>query len=71
MNSPSKDKDKTADDLFEEYCTVVCLLHLVAMGELTTESKLSDARYWYDKLNRDCRKCKHFANCLCTLYTQV
>lgn len=60
--------NETTDDIFNEICKKVCLLHLVAMGEFDLRATVRDAQRWHWKINEDCTRCQYNKNCLCCLY---
>ena len=69
--SAYENQDKTADEWNSELSEAICLLHLVAMGELDTQATVKDAVKWFWKVNEDCTKCQYNQNCLCCLYTNI
>ena len=59
---------QSTDTIFDEICTKICLLHLVAMGEFNLQATVKDAEKWHWKIDEDCTKCQYNENCLCCLY---
>lgn len=62
-------KHQTADEFFEANTENICLLHLIAMGQLPVTATKSDAVRWFWKVKEDCAKCPYNENCLSCLYT--
>lgn len=62
-------KQQSADEFFEANTENLCLLHLIAMGELPLTATKTDAVRWFWKVREDCAKCMYSENCLCCLYT--
>lgn len=63
-------KQQSADEFFEVNTENLCLLHLIAMGELPLTATKTDAVRWFWNVREDCTKCMYSENCLCCLYTQ-
>ena len=66
-----KRKDETADDLMQDLSDKICLLHLVAMGELNTTATVKDAVRYFWSVKENCSNCPYNQNCLCCLYTST
>ena len=58
-------------EIMEELSTKICLLHLIAVGELGCNADLRDSVQWFYDCKEKCSNCKYNETCLVYRFSEA